>query len=221
MKRLIIDPGHGGHDSGAVSPSGLKESDVVLDVSKRLKEYLGNRVDVILSRDDDSFLTLQERADFATGRGADFFLSIHCNSAKNKSAHGFEVFTSPGDTHADPFATDLFSEYSKEFPNLAARKNLDDGDPDKEARFTVLTRSICPAALFELEFIHSDKGDRLLKDSVILERMAAALGRGVLNHFGIDHPASEAVEVEDQEEDKTSDAIEHLKQAIKLLSPPS
>ncbi len=90
---IVIDPGHGGDDEGAVGRSGLLEKDVVLDISKRLAARLRESgFEVVMTRDDDRFVSLADRANIANEAGADLFISIHCNAAENKSARGSIVF---------------------------------------------------------------------------------------------------------------------------------
>lgn len=94
IKKIVIDPGHGGKDPGTCSPSGLKEKDIVLDVAlkvaKILKEKLG--CEVILTRDHDVFVPLEERTAIANAKEADLFLSIHVNAAPNHEARGIETY---------------------------------------------------------------------------------------------------------------------------------
>ncbi len=98
VKTIVIDPGHGGHDTGAVGPTGLKEKDVNLKIAKALKskiEQNGNNVGitrVYLTRDDDRFIPLEERTAIAKKLNADLFVSIHCNAARNKNAYGIETY---------------------------------------------------------------------------------------------------------------------------------
>ena len=94
LKKVVIDAGHGGHDSGATSSTGVKEKDVNLAVAKRLARRLRDEmgIEVVLTREDDRFLTLGQRAQIGNTSGADFFLSIHSNGAMNKSATGTETF---------------------------------------------------------------------------------------------------------------------------------
>jgi N-acetylmuramoyl-L-alanine amidase len=93
---IVLDPGHGGKDAGAVSPDGaLKEKDVALRVARNLKRILeksGNGVKVFLTRDDDTFLALKDRTALANSLNADLFVSIHCNSNPDSSAHGVEAY---------------------------------------------------------------------------------------------------------------------------------
>jgi N-acetylmuramoyl-L-alanine amidase len=94
LGRVVLDPGHGGHDQGTKSKSGLLEKDLVLDVSKRLAELLKERMgaDVVLTRDDDTYLSLEERTRLANQEKADLFLSIHANSSPAKNVAGVETF---------------------------------------------------------------------------------------------------------------------------------
>jgi N-acetylmuramoyl-L-alanine amidase len=94
LSRVVLDPGHGGHDQGTHSKAGMLEKDLVLDVSNRLAELLRTRLgtEVILTRSDDTFLSLEERTRLANDAKADLFLSIHANSSPLKSVAGVETF---------------------------------------------------------------------------------------------------------------------------------
>jgi N-acetylmuramoyl-L-alanine amidase len=93
VSRIVIDPGHGGHDPGALG-SKINESEVVLDVALRLEKLLQNErnFDVVLTRRTDVFIPLEERTAIANREHADLFLSIHANSSRNKQAHGIETY---------------------------------------------------------------------------------------------------------------------------------
>lgn len=93
IKTVVIDPGHGGKDPGAVGRYGTKEKDVVLDISKRLKKQLEERgLDVYLTRDKDIFIPLYKRAKIAESKNADLFISVHANASRYRRAKGFEVY---------------------------------------------------------------------------------------------------------------------------------
>lgn len=187
MKRSItLDAGHGGKDPGAVGPKGLREKDVALAVTLRLGSMLSAAgMGVNYTRTDDRFLELYERADLANEAGSDFFLSIHCNSASNRGASGFEVFTAPGQNDGDELATFLFVDYARAFPSKLKRIDDKDGDPDKEANFTVLRRTKMPAVLFELDFISSPSVEKWLGDELNQIAMAEALCDGLLRFLGV------------------------------------
>ncbi len=94
IDRIVIDPGHGGHDDGTIGPHGVLEKDVVLDVSLRLAKLVQQRmgVEVILTRSDDTFIPLRDRTAIANDHKADLFLSIHANSSPAPEVAGTETF---------------------------------------------------------------------------------------------------------------------------------
>ncbi|GMR04523.1 MAG: hypothetical protein BMS9Abin23_0421 [Thermodesulfobacteriota bacterium] len=91
---IVIDPGHGGMDTGAVSKRGVREKDLTLAVAKRLVRVLKKRLGctILLTRSDDTFVPLEERTAIANRNSADVFISIHVNSAPNRRARGLETF---------------------------------------------------------------------------------------------------------------------------------
>src|SRR5271166_1168534 len=92
--RIVVDAGHGGHDTGTIGPNGLLEKDLVLDVALRLGRLLETRLgaDVIFTRDDDTFIPLETRTAIANEHQADLFISIHANSSPDPSARGIETY---------------------------------------------------------------------------------------------------------------------------------
>ena len=94
IKRIVIDAGHGGKDSGAVGKKGLKEKDVVLKIAKGLKETLSKETgaEIFMTRDADTFIPLEERTAIANTKEADLFLSIHANASLNRRASGVETY---------------------------------------------------------------------------------------------------------------------------------
>ena len=97
IKTIVIDPGHGGKDPGAIGPDGAKEKDIVLSIGLKLRDMLKKkRLSIYLTRDDDTFIPLQDRTKFANGKKADIFLSIHANSIeganKKKETKGYKVY---------------------------------------------------------------------------------------------------------------------------------
>ena len=92
--RIVIDPGHGGHDTGTIGPNGLEEKDLVLDVSLRLGRLLETRLgaDVAYTRRDDTFIPLESRTAIANQEAADLFVSVHANSSHDPDARGVETY---------------------------------------------------------------------------------------------------------------------------------
>lgn len=183
---VCIDAGHGGHDSGAVGPGGLQEKNVALTVALVVGEMLSGKCKVIYTRQNDSFVALDARANFANRQGADIFVSIHCNSGPPGQGSGFETWTAPGQTASDWLATDIFNAYGEEFPTLGRRMDLTDGDSDKEASFAVLRLTKMAAVLHELEFIHTERGEAWLGDPHNLQRAALAITQGISKYLKLD-----------------------------------
>lgn len=94
IRRVVVDPGHGGHDPGAVGQSGLQEKDVVLAIGLKLREKLKEELglDVVMTRSTDVFIPLEERTAIANKVNADLFVSIHANAANNRNASGIETY---------------------------------------------------------------------------------------------------------------------------------
>ncbi len=94
VARVVIDAGHGGHDTGTIGPTGLMEKELTLDLAHRLGELVSERLgsEVIYTRDDDTFIALEERTAIANEKQADLFISIHANSSRVKTARGVETY---------------------------------------------------------------------------------------------------------------------------------
>jgi N-acetylmuramoyl-L-alanine amidase len=125
IQTVVIDPGHGGHDVGAVSERGIIEKNVNLAVAKELRRYLERESDlkVVLTRDNDSYLELADRAEIANSVGGDMFLSLHCNSWFNDGARGLETY----------FLSPARSDWAKSVEaaeNRAGQATSVDGEPD-------------------------------------------------------------------------------------------
>lgn len=92
--RIVIDAGHGGHDTGTIGPTGYMEKDLVLDVAKRLGALLEDRLgsEVIYTREDDVFVPLETRTGIANQKQADLFVSVHANSSRDHQARGVETY---------------------------------------------------------------------------------------------------------------------------------
>jgi N-acetylmuramoyl-L-alanine amidase len=128
IKRIVIDPGHGGHDTGTISASGMREKDLVLDVGRRLKAYIKHNypeVEVIMTRESDRFVALEERTAIANSQHADLFISIHANASPSRVASGVETFfLSPDRAPAE----DLQAA-ARENARLATQKTGDKPEP--------------------------------------------------------------------------------------------
>lgn len=175
---IIIDPGHGGKDSGAVGPTGLKEKDVTLNIALRLGEVLQAKgIEIVYTRSTDVFVELSDRAAKANKLKADYFVSIHTNSATSSSAGGTETYIYVEDGKTDKLAQSVQTELNK-LNNL-----LDRGV--KKADFAVLRETAMPAILVEVAFISNKNEENLLRDSNFLQQTAEGVANGIFNFLGI------------------------------------
>jgi N-acetylmuramoyl-L-alanine amidase len=111
VRRVVIDPGHGGKDPGAIAKGGLREKDLVMRISRELKAHLQRaNFEVFMTREKDIFLTLEERTARANDLDADLFVSIHANASRNRKTHGVETYL-------------LDTRYDKQTARVAAREN--------------------------------------------------------------------------------------------------
>ena len=101
--KIVVDAGHGGHDTGTIGPNGLEEKDLVLDVALKLGKLLEDKLgaEVVYTRDDDTFIPLETRTAIANKEQADLFISIHANSSDDSSARGVETYYLNFTSHAD------------------------------------------------------------------------------------------------------------------------
>lgn len=176
MAKIVIDPGHGGHDPGAVG-SRSKEKDNVLNVAKRLKTLLEDHGhDVSLTRSTDKFISLSGRASFANQLGADYFVSLHNNSAVNKLATGFETFIYNGSV----------SKSTKDFQNAVHEEianNIGIRDRGKKrANFAVLRLTNMAAILIEYAFISNMNDEDILINQV--DELAQWTCNGIVKALG-------------------------------------
>jgi N-acetylmuramoyl-L-alanine amidase len=124
LERVALDPGHGGHDPGAIGPSGIREKDVALDIAHRAGPLIARELGVstLLTRDKDQTVPLEQRVAKANAFGADLFISIHCNADPSTTARGVMVFVLDG-------------SQSVALRHVAARENLTPAEASDEAGF--------------------------------------------------------------------------------------
>lgn len=174
--RICIDPGHGGADPGAIGTSPirtLEEKTFTLNVSLFLREELANAGHtVIMTRQQDVFIRLEDRAALANQADADLFVSIHANAAANPQPEGMEVFCFPGSFRGREAAERVLDSLLAEFPDHRNRGV-------KEANFAVLRLSGMPAILVECEFLTNPQQLEFLADEGNQRRLAAAIARAV------------------------------------------
>lgn len=178
-KTIVLDPGHGGRDGGATGINGLKEKEVCLSVSLLLEEKLKEKgARVVLTRDRDKDLSMDQRLEIESEAGADILVSIHANAHPNHFVSGTETFYHPGDTNSEKsyeLASSLQKELTRSFqlPCLGV----------KEAEFTILKESTTPSALVELAFLSNAVDAKILKTEKTHELAANALKDAILGYF--------------------------------------
>ncbi|MEH1829801.1 MAG: N-acetylmuramoyl-L-alanine amidase [Nostoc sp.] len=173
---VIIDPGHGGKDSGALGIGGAREKDVILPIGKRLAEILQqNGIQVIMTRDSDYFVTLPGRVQLAERANADVFVSIHANSAgaSRPDVNGLEVYYY--DSGLD-LARVVRSSILQSIGTLKDRGV-------RRARFYVLRKSSMPSILVETGYMTGREDMARLRTSAYQNQMAEAIARGVLQYL--------------------------------------
>lgn len=180
-KTICIDPGHGGQDPGAIG-NGLKEKDIALQISLKLAEILKlHDFNVLFTRATDVFKRLDERAIFANANKADLFVSIHCNSANNNSAYGYETYHYPNYSEAKRLAQNIQEEITKNKKLYQQKKHANRGV--KTAKFTVLQKTSMTAVLVETAFINNVIDASILKNNT--EDFAFAIANAILNFYNI------------------------------------
>ena len=175
---VVVDPGHGKQDPGAVG-FGLKEKDVVLDISLRMKKYFAQTpVKALLTRESDTFPTLAQRAEFAYKNNADSFVSVHAN-ALNGSALGQETFyyasTNKNVDQSKALATYIHKRMQEAW-------GLRDRGV-KPGNYKVLRENSVPAALAEIGFIDNKTDNAYIASATRREQMARAIFLGTLDYY--------------------------------------
>ncbi len=175
---VVIDPGHGGPDPGAIGIGGLRETDVVLEVSEIVKKLLSEKgVKVWLTRKNEVDLDLPPRVSFANRKNADIFISIHANASRGKrrDINGLETFYYRG-WRGRLLAKKIQKQILKVSP----------GSPDrgvKQGRFYVIKNTNMPAVLVEIGFLTGKLDARRLEKATHRKRIAYAITKGILEYL--------------------------------------
>jgi N-acetylmuramoyl-L-alanine amidase len=169
--KIVVDAGHGGHDNGA-GGGRSNEKDHTLDIARRVRDHLIRKGAVVsMTREDDRFISLQGRVDFAHRRNADIFFSVHINSYSSTST-GTETYYYTGQSRA------LANEVQRELVKATGLANRG----VRSARFFVIRKTRMPSILTETAFISNPREEALLMDPKFRERVAQAMVRGIENY---------------------------------------
>ena len=188
MKRLVIDLGHGGHDPGAIGPNKTHESDIVLAIGKELNELLkGYELEVKFTRLSNVYLSLIERSKIANDFKADYFLSIHINSATDNSVRGIEVWQySNKNDKLNKFSKNLCEDVAKIF-------NVRNRGVKLSQKLSVLKNTDMPAALIEVDFISNVNAEKDLNISSNIKAVALAVKDNLIDLFELESVASDVL----------------------------
>ena len=178
--KVVIDPGHGGSDPGAVGINGLRETDIVLEVSKSVSAFLTNKgVKTILTRNFERTLDLQPRVTKANNSQANAFVSIHANATrgKRKDVNGLETYYYSG-YKGYSLAKNIQKQiliFSPQSPDRGVRRS----------RFYVIRKTSMPAALVEIGFVTGMYDADLLRQKAYRDKMSFAIAKGILNYLRV------------------------------------
>ena len=209
VARVVLDPGHGGTDPGAIGPTGLREKDVTLDIAHRVAPVLAKEgVQVVLTRDDDRFVTLEERTARANGFAADLFVSIHCNSADRVGPHGVETYVL--DTTRDDISDRVAAREnatsqaaSAELGSILANMRL----ADQASRSTKLAELLQRATIASLRIRYPDVHDGGIHTAGFYVLVGARMPSVLFETSYINHPNEEHRLGSDDYKQRIADAI--------------
>ncbi|MED4860148.1 N-acetylmuramoyl-L-alanine amidase [Bacillus atrophaeus] len=180
-KKIMIDPGHGGKDPGAVA-NGLKEKDLVLTIAKKTKKILEDQygVTVRLTRSNDTFIELSERARLANNWGADYFVSIHINAG---GGTGFETYRYEKLSASSTTGKQQTKVHDAIYKKIKAQSIKDRGN--KAANLAVLRGTSMAATLTENLFIDRKEDAALLKQGSFINLLAEGHAEGIASAVGL------------------------------------
>jgi N-acetylmuramoyl-L-alanine amidase len=176
---VMLDPGHGGKDPGAIGPSGLREVDVILPVAKRVAAILEKQgIAVKMTRNSDYFVGLDERVSMSREAGATLFVSIHANSIDNRSdVNGLETYHyNLGQSFAETVHSTVVDYINKNGFYIADRRV-------RSARFLVLRKSSIPAILVETGYLTNDVEAARLRRDDYQRVMAEGIAKGIVQYI--------------------------------------
>lgn len=205
MAKIVIDAGHGGHDSGAVGKRST-EANNMLQMALKMKpmlEHSGHKV--ILTRSTNVFLSLYQRSKISNDNKVDIFISLHQNSASNSSATGFETFIFNGNVSNN--TKRLQNNVHKSIMQVVPYRDRG----MKRANFGVLRMTSATAVLIEYGFINNPKEEKYMIDNI--DKLAKATVDGINAYFGIKTTSTNKGEL-------TMTQYNELKKEIELLKKP-
>ncbi|MCR8644149.1 N-acetylmuramoyl-L-alanine amidase [Paenibacillus sp. N1-5-1-14] len=191
--KVVVDPGHGGKDPGAIGVTGLQEKVVNLNISLKVRDELQRRgIEVIMTRESDKFLSLQERVNFTNRQSADLFVSIHANSHTNNEARGGLIMyydnRYPQSSYPASPEMEALSPKSKKFAELMLQEYIKNTGVKNQGLMPsaayVIRMGTIPSILVETAFLSNKADEELLKDEEMRSKMAMGVVNGILAYAG-------------------------------------
>jgi len=194
---VVLDPGHGGEDTGAKGKRRVEEKRAALDICRRIKSQLmAAGIKVYMTRDSDRFIELEQRTALAKRWGADLFVSVHLNSAASTTAEGVETFvlsvqghaSTSGGSGADSAVTGNKFDIRNSALGFQLHRSLtkETGAVDrglKRARFIVLRNASCPAALVECGFLSNAVEEGKFMREEYRDKAARGIAKGIIHYI--------------------------------------
>ena len=182
QKRILIDVGHGGKDSGAIGINGIQEKDVLLDIVNeilKLNNELDKPLDIYLTRYSDTLISLSDRTKLAKALKVDLFLSLHCNHSDNPNARGVEVYV----TNAESKYSDDSTWFAFQVQAVLNKELGYESRGVKFANFQVLreTVDVCTSVLIELGFLSNKDEGKYISNSNNIQLIATAILLSIQN----------------------------------------
>lgn len=181
-KLIVIDPGHGGEDPGALGHAGIHEKEIVLEVSKKLADTLRQSgAQVLLTRESDQsqyktkVQDLNRRVELANENNADLFVSIHVNSFPDRREKGAQTFSQPGSEEGKKLATDIQNELNRFLENP--------GRAPKQVDYFANRMTKMPSVIIEIGFISNPQEEKLMLDPVYQNKIAWSIHAGIARYF--------------------------------------
>ena len=175
---VVIDPGHGGSQPGAISYLGYHEDDINLPIASKVADYLRQAgVEVLMTRTQDNTVTLDDRVDLANQTQPDLFASIHCDSNGDRQTRGYLILIAQNASQRSRQAARALDQHieSTGIKSRGVRKD--------ERDLRVLKNTTCPAVLIECGHISNPDEETLLKSPAFQNRMARAIADGILDYL--------------------------------------
>lgn len=189
-KLIVIDPGHGGEDPGALGSTGIHEKDIVLEVSKKLADILRQAgAEVLLTRESDRDLSdpntrnsykakvedLTHRVELANNRRADLFISIHVNSFPDRREDGAQTFSQPGSAESKKLAVAIQQELNRFLANP--------GREAKQVDYFANRMTKMPSVIVEIGFISNPREEKLMLDPLYQNKIAWSIYAGIARYL--------------------------------------